>query len=85
MVLNLIAAGVVAIVFLAVMIPIGMGISNNVLNAYDRSGWTAAMNSTVDQLQAQTASAFSLFTIIPLVVGAGIIITVLFAIFRGKE
>ena len=85
MVLNLIAGAVVAIVFLAVMIPIGMGISNSVLNSYDRSTWTTAMNSTASQLQAQTASAFSLFTIIPLVIGAGIIITVLFAVFRARE
>ena len=82
--LNLIAGAVVTIVFLAVMIPIGMGISNSVLNSYDRSAWTATMNTTATQLQAQTASAFSLFTILPLVIGAGIIITVLFAVFRAR-
>jgi len=82
--LNLIAGAVVTIVFLAVMIPIGMGISNNVLTAYDRSTWTTQMNSTATQLQAQTSSAFSLFTILPLVIGAGIIITVLFAVFRAR-
>jgi len=82
--LNLIAGAVVTIVFLAVMIPIGMGISNSVLNSYDRSTWTETMNTSVTQLQAQTASAFSLFTILPLVIGAGIIITVLFAVFRAR-
>lgn len=82
--LNLIAGAVVTIVFLAVMIPIGMGISNSMLTAYDRSTWTSTMNNTATQLQSQTASAFSLFTILPLVIGAGIIITVLFAVFRMR-
>ncbi len=82
--LPLVMGGILLIVFLSVMIPIGMGVSNNLINAFPRDTWTTEMNTTINTLTGQTAGAFSLFTVIPIVVAAGIIIAVLFAVFRGR-
>ncbi|MEN3051893.1 MAG: hypothetical protein ABC596_08805 [Candidatus Methanosuratincola petrocarbonis] len=82
---GLVATGVLVVVFLAMMLPIGLGLSNSLLNSYDRSNWTAEMNNTVTNLQTQMTSSFDLFTIIPLVVAAGIVIAILFAVFKARE
>lgn len=77
-----IAGGVLLIIFLSVMLPLGFGVSNTMINAYPRADWSATMNSTINQLSSQISTSFSLFTILPLIIAASILIAVLFGVFR---
>ncbi len=76
---------VVGLIFLAVVLPVGLGIWQATTSSFSQSGWTAAANSTMTAVTTNIGSGFNLMAIAPLVVAAGGIITILVYAFVFKR
>ena len=70
-----------AIVGIIISFMIGMVIIGTLINSVDRSGWSAQANSTWTSLINNVWTVFGLLVIIPLVVGA----VVLLRMFSSRE
>jgi hypothetical protein len=77
---------VIALIFLAVVLPIGLSVWQSTTGAISQAAWSAAANTTMTSTTTNIGSGFSLLAIAPLVLAAGGIIGLLvvaFTKFRG--
>lgn len=77
---------VVALIFLAVVLPIGLSVWQSTVGAINQAAWSAGANTTMTSTTTNIGSGFSLLAIAPLVLAAGGIIGLLvvaFTKFRG--
>jgi hypothetical protein len=79
--------GGIAGVFVAIAITmlIGILVIQSIVSSVNQSGWTSQANSTWTSVQTNIWAAFGLLVIIPLVVGAVIILRVIGGGGRGGE
>lgn len=82
----LVIALVIALVAIVIVLPIGLMVVSKLEALTKVSGMSATANTTVDTVNSNTYSAFSLAAIIPIVAGASLIISVIVGAFalRGK-
>ena len=83
-VLNLILGVVLALVFVAIVLPVGLGIWQATTNSFNQSGWSTTANTTLTNLTTGIGNGFNLATILPIVIAAGAVITILVAVFRMR-
>ena len=76
--------GVLLVVIISLMI--GLYVYSAVGNSIDRSDFSAAQNTTYDSVVSNSNSAFTLTSILPLVIGAAAILGVIVggAFLRGR-
>jgi hypothetical protein len=79
--------GGIAGVFVAIAITmlIGIMVIQGIISSVNQSGWSASANSTWTSVQTNIWAAFGLLVIIPLVIGAVIILRVIGGGGRGGE
>jgi len=83
-VLDMIMGAVIALVFVAIVLPVGIGIWQSTTNSFSQAGWSASANTTYTNLTTGIGNGFNLATIIPIVIAAGAVITILVAVFRMR-
>jgi len=76
--------GVVAAVVVLILIAIGFFVTITVINSIDQSGFSAAQNTTFDNIQTTTNQSFQLLTIVGIALAAAIIIGVILAFTRFR-
>jgi len=82
---NIVMTVIVSFLFLAVVIPIALQVwqsVDTVANASSVSSWTYAGNQSLIQTSQNIGAAFTLYAILPIVIAAAAIITVLLVAFR---
>jgi len=76
---------VVALVALAILIPVGLMIQSSLTTITKITGMSATANSTVDTVNTNIYSAFNLVAIVPIIAGAAVIISVIMGAFAFKQ
>jgi ABC-type phosphate transport system permease subunit len=76
---------VVALVALAIIIPVGLMIQSSLTSITKVSGMSATANATVDTTNNNIYSAFNLVAIVPIIAGAAVIISVIMGAFAWKQ
>jgi hypothetical protein len=77
----MVIALVVSLVAIAICLPVGLMVLSKLESLTKISGMSATANSTVDTVNTNTYSAFSLAAIIPIVAGAALVIAVIVGAF----
>lgn len=75
---------VVALVALAILIPVGLMIQSSLTTITKITGMSATANATVDTVNTNIYSAFNLVAIVPIIAGAAVIISVIMGAFAFK-
>jgi ABC-type spermidine/putrescine transport system permease subunit II len=76
---------VVALVALAILIPVGLMIQSSLTTITKITGMSATANATVDTVNTNIYSAFNLVAIVPIIAGAAVIISVIMGAFAFKN
>ena len=76
---------VVALVALAILIPVGLMIQSSLTTITKITGMSATANTTVDTVNNNIYSAFNLVAIVPIIAGAAVIISVIMGAFAFKQ
>ena len=77
----MVIALVVSLVAIAIVLPVGLMVLSKLETLTKIAGMSATANSTVDTVNTNTYSAFSLAAIIPIVAGAALVIAVIVGAF----
>jgi len=81
----MIIALVVALVALAIILPIGLMVHSSLTGLTKISGMSATANTTVDNVNNNIYSAFNLTAIVPIIAAAAVIISVIMGAFAFKQ
>ena len=76
---------VVALVALAILIPVGLMIQSSLTTITKITGMSTTANATVDTVNTNIYSAFNLVAIVPIIAGAAVIISVIMGAFAFKQ
>lgn len=76
---------VVALVALAILIPVGLMIQSSLTTITKITGMSSTANTTVDTVNNNIYSAFNLVAIVPIIAGAAVIISVIMGAFAFKQ
>lgn len=80
--LALVTTLIVTMVFLAVMIPVGLMLWQGITGSINSTGWSTEAQQTLTSLNQNIGMGFTLTAIVPIIVIAGGIITLLLAFFK---
>ena len=76
---------VIALVALAILIPVGLMIQSSLTTITKITGMSTQANATVDTVNTNIYSAFNLVAIVPIIAGAAVIISVIMGAFAFKQ